>query len=58
MTSCPHSYLLACLPAALQDVILRGGGNLAVLPLYARAVEADAPRAIVLPSSGQKLQVR
>jgi hypothetical protein len=49
---------LMCLPAALQDVILRGGDTTLSLPLYARAVEADAPRAIVLPASEHKLQVR
>jgi acyl-coenzyme A synthetase/AMP-(fatty) acid ligase len=32
-----------------QDVVLRGGK---VLPLYARVVEAGAPRAIVLPAGG------
>lgn len=38
------------LPLRPQDVILRGGQQ---LPLYARVVEAQAPRAIVLPAEGR-----
>ncbi len=43
--------LIRCEAKAIvtQDVLLRGGAS---LPLYTSAIEAQAPRAIVLPASG------